>query len=206
MGGKARRQPPELFFADSRDLLAHYVAAGPGQLFAELPGPPEPGTLPVGHIVPIVLAFRDRTLRIPSHGRVLAVRDDGDGHWKVQLEIVSGAARSRPGAGSEARGPVRVCVALDDGRKIDAFARRIERDGLQLDVALPDDCGELVRLSVRPPGRLLPIRLVGEVRRTAAGGGSRIGVLFRQPREEVVWEQLADQAVAHPSRLELVPG
>ena len=201
------RGPPELFFADSRDLLANYVPAGPGQLFAALPGPPEPGTLPVGQIVPITLAFRDRPLRIPAHGRVLSVKSDGDGHWKVQLEIVSGGAGRAPARiGDGARGPVRVRVTLDDGRHIDAFARKIEREGLQLDVTLPSDCGELVKVSVRPPGRLLPIRLVGEPRPAKGGEGSRIAVLFRQPREEVAWAQLADQAVAHPSRLQLVPG
>ncbi|MHB8418065.1 MAG: hypothetical protein ACYDCL_08310 [Myxococcales bacterium] len=202
--GDAKRQV--LVFADSKSLLACYVADGPGQLFAPLPGPPEPGTFEVGRTLPLTLAFRDRELRIPVRCRVIAVRDDGDGHWKVQLELVAGAEGGEQGAGSgwrpSARGPVRVRVTLGDGRQLDAVARSIRRETLDLDVTLPEEATELVKLSIRPPGRLLPIRLIGEPR-PGGTGGSRIAILFRQPREELIWAQLAQEAVAHPSRLQL---
>jgi hypothetical protein len=197
----ARRQ--ELVFADSKSFLACYVADGPGQLFAPLPGPPEPGVFEVGKVVPVMLAFRDRDLRIPVRCRVIAVRNDGDGHWKVQLEFTAGGVGRETGGGSYrhgARGPVRVRIRLGDGRQLDAVAKRIHRETLDLDVTLPADLTDVVKLSVRPPGRLLPIRLLGEPRPGGADG-SRIAILFRQPREELTWAQLADEAVAHPSRL-----
>jgi hypothetical protein len=201
--GDAGRQ--ELVFADSKSLLACYVADGPGQLIAPLPGPPEPGTFDVGKAVRLTLAFRDRDLRIPIHCRVLAIHNDGDGHWKVQLELLAGGLgreTARESARNRARGPVRVRVKLGDGRQLDAIAKRIRRETLDLDVALPDDVTDVVRLSVRPPGHLLPIRLLGEPS-PGGVGGSRIAILFRQPREELTWAQLAGEAVAHPSRLQL---
>jgi hypothetical protein len=101
------------------------------------------------------------------------------------------------------RGPVRVRVTLSDGRRLDAVARGIDRDSIDLDVSLPVDLSDLVRLSIRRPGRILPIRLVGEPR-LGRVGGTRIGILFRQPREELLWGDLADEAGAHPSRLLLI--
>ncbi len=198
----ARQPPQQLVFADSRSLLACYVADGPGQLIAPLPGPPEPGTFDVGAVMPLTLAFRDRDLKIPVHCRVIAVRTDGDGHWKVQLEFAPGAREARPEVRRDARGPVRVRVALGDGRQIDAVAKRIGRETVDLDVTLPPEAHDVVKLSVRPPGRLLPMRLIGEPRPGGAEG-SRIAILFRQPREELAWARLADEAVAHPSRLQL---
>lgn len=197
----ARWRARELWFADSRDLLANYVSSGPGQLFSALPGPPEPGTWPVGQVIPLVLVLRDRMLRIPTHGRVLAAGGDGEGHWSVQIEMTS--MPERLPARSSGRGPVKVRVTLEDGRRLDAVARRIEADTLQLDVVLPPKSGEIIRLAIRPPGRLWPIRLVGEPR--AGTGGSRVVILFRGPREEIVWGALADEATNHPSRLMLTP-
>jgi hypothetical protein len=96
-----------------------------------------------------------------------------------------------------------VRVTLSDGRRLDAVARGIDRDSIDLDVSLPVDLSDLVRLSIRRPGRILPIRLVGEPR-LGRVGGTRIGILFRQPREELLWGDLADEAGAHPSRLLLI--
>lgn len=208
MSRDASRGPLELVFADSKDLLASYVADGPGQLFAVLPGPPAPGTMPVGKLLPITLAFRDRPLRILVQCRVIAVRSDGDGHWTAQLEFMVGMeARQTLNDSARARrvprGPVRVRVTLSDGRRLDAVARGIDRDSIDLDVSLPVDLSDLVRLSIRRPGRILPIRLVGEPR-LGRVGGTRIGILFRQPREELLWGDLADEAGAHPSRLLLI--
>lgn len=206
MSRGASRRPQELLFADSKDLLACYKADGPGQLFASLPGPPAPGTLPVGKLIPITLAFRDRPLRILVRCRVIAVRSDGDGHWTAQLEfMVGGDARQTLNDAAQARravprGPVRVRVTLSDGRQLDAVARGIDRDSIDLDVALPVENSDLVKLSIRPPGKILPIRLVGEPR-LGGVGGTRIGILFRQPREEILWAELAQEAGAHPSRL-----
>jgi hypothetical protein len=201
----AGRGPLELVFADSKDMLASYVADGPGQLRAPLPGPPAPGTMPVGKLVPITLAFRDRPLRILVQCRVIAVTSDGDGHWVAQLEfMIGGEARQTLNESARARraprGPVRVRVTLPDGRKLDAVARGIDRETIDLDVTLPAEVVDMVKLSIRPPGKILPIRLLGEPR---AGGtaGTRIGVVFREPREELLWSQLAEDASAHPSRL-----
>ena len=205
MSRDASRGPLELVFADSKDLLASYVADGPGQLQAPLPGPPAPGTMPVGKLVPITLAFRDRPLRILVQCRVISVLSDGDGHWTARLEfMVGGEAKPTLNEAARARrvprGPVRVRVTLSDGRRLDAVARGIDRDTIDLDVALPVEISDWVRLSIRRPGRILPIRLVGEPR-LGGVGGTRIGILFRDAREELRWGELAEEAGLHPSRL-----
>jgi hypothetical protein len=204
----------ELVFENSKDLLACYVDEGPGQLLAALPGPPAPGTLTVGGLIPITLAFRDRPLRIPVRCRVLAVRNDGDGHWTAQLEFTVGRNKTTTlGEGTRSdtetvwphagRGPVRVRVTLADGRRLEATARGIGPESIDLDLNLPPGLGDIVKLSIRPPGKFLPIKLMGEPK-SSTEGRLHIDLLFRQPREELLWSEIAEKAAAHPSRMLLV--
>ncbi|MHB1844351.1 MAG: hypothetical protein ACYCWW_05890, partial [Deltaproteobacteria bacterium] len=170
-----------------RDLLSRYVPEGPGQLLVPLPGPPEPGMMPVGQIVPVVLAFRDRELRIPVRCRVLGVRNDGNGHWRAQLEFASvGEARQALGAGGRpSKDYPHVRVTLSSGERADAAIVRLEPDRLELDAPVAAEDGEVVQLSVRGAGRLVPLRLAGEVRRK--GNRFVIELLFKEPREELAW-------------------
>lgn len=197
MGHERVGTATELFFDDTKELLDSYVAEGPGQIVAPLPGPPAPGTFAVGGTLEIVLGFRDRELRIPVRCRVLGVHTDGLGHWKVQLEFL--AMRDAHHTLAEARvaraeppwAPhlVRVRTTLPDGRQFDLLARALEAEGLWLDRRLPVESGEIVRLAIRSQGRIWPLRLVAEVR-PDGGSGSALGLLFRTPSEELAWKGL----------------
>ncbi len=189
--GMDPESPREVLFASSRDLLSRYVAEGPGQLVAPLPGPPAPGSMPVGQIVSMILAFRDRALRIPVRCRVLAVKSDGDGHWRAHLEFASPREARAAFGGAPAPLRPRLRVTLPSGAQAEAAIGRMTPDVLELEAPIAATDGDVVRLSIRAPGRLLPLRLAGEVR--TRGGRWAIDLLFREPREELAWSQLVER-------------
>ena len=197
---------PEVRFASTSDLLARYVAEGPGQLMAPLPGPPAPGTFTVGSTLKILISFRDRELRIPVRCRVLAIRTDGAGHWQAQLEFLAtgDAKQTLAEASADAPAPearrlmIRVRATLADGRQLEAKAVALEPQGLKLDRSLPGAAGDIVRLAIRLPGQLWPLRLAGEIEGSAANS---VALLFRAPSEELAWTHFLEEVGARRGEL-----